>query len=105
MSWKFILILAALATFVSCSDAPKDDAEKLCDCGREMIKMLNDKAPKEDIKKKDGECEKIANEFENKYKDDKDKLKEFKEALDVCGESIEADFEAAMEKYDEPVQQ
>lgn len=101
MNWKLLLLFVGLAAFVSCGGGPKGDAEKLCDCGKEIIQLLNDKAPEADIQAKSDECDKMYDEFKDKYKDDKDKKKEFKDALDACSDELESEFEAAEKKYDE----
>ncbi len=77
MNWKLLLVIFGLMAFVSCGGGPKSDAEKLCDCGREMVKLMNDKAPEADLEAKGDECEKIGEEMEDKYKDDEAKMKEF----------------------------
>lgn len=101
MNWKILLLFVGLAAFVSCGGGPKSDAEKLCDCGREMVKMMNDLAPESDLEAKSEECDKLGEEMEDKYKDDEAKMKEFEETFETCAEELDDEFDAAEDKWRE----
>lgn len=101
MNWKLLLMAMGLVTFVSCGGGPKSDAERLCDCGRDIVKMMNDLAPESELEAKSEECEKIGDEIEEKYKNDEEAMREFEAAFESCAEEVEDDIEAAEEKYED----
>jgi len=101
MNWKLLVLTLSFGALVSCGGGPKDDAEKVCDCGNEIITMMNDNASENDIEVKWKECDELFDQLEDKYKDDPDKLKEFNEAGEACSEKMEAEMEAASEKWEE----
>ena len=100
MNWKLLVLFLGIGVFASCGGGPKDDAQKVCDCGHELLSLLNDNASKNDIDAKWKECDKMAEEFGTKYKDDKEKLKEFNEAGAACSKEMDDEMDAAMEKWE-----
>ncbi|MPM12562.1 hypothetical protein SDC9_58915 [bioreactor metagenome] len=99
MNWKLPVLLFGIVVFTACGSSPKSDAEKVCDCGYEIIGLLNDNASEKDIEAKWDECDKIYGDFEAKYKENPDKLKEFNDAGEACSDKMEAEMDAAMEKW------
>ena len=100
MNWKLLVLLLGMGVFASCGGGPKADAEKVCDCGSEIISMLNDNASENDIEAKWKECDELFDQMEDKYKDDPEKLKEFNEAGEDCSEKLEEEMDAATEKWE-----
>ena len=100
MNWKLLVLLLGIGVFASCGGGPKDDAQKVCDCGSEIISLMNDNASEADIETKWKECDELYDQMEDKYKDDPEKLKEFNEAGEACSEEMEKEMDAAMEKWE-----
>ncbi|HCB61034.1 MAG: hypothetical protein A2W93_06955 [Bacteroidetes bacterium GWF2_43_63] len=100
MNWKLLVLFLGIGVFASCGGGPKDDAEKVCDCGNGIITMLNDNASENDVEAKWKECDELFDQLEDKYKDDEEKLKEFNEAGEACSEKLEEEMDAAMEKWE-----
>ena len=100
MNWKLLVLLLGMGVFASCGGGPKDDAQKVCDCGSEIVSMLNDNASENDVEAKWKECDALFTELEAKYKDNEEKLKEFNEAGEACSEEMEKEMDAAMEKWE-----
>jgi Skp family chaperone for outer membrane proteins len=99
MNWKIFVLLLGFGVLTSCGGGPKADAKKVCNCGKEIISMLNSNASEKDIEAKWDECSKLHNDLEAKYKDDADKLKEFDEAGKECSKELDAEMDAAVEKW------
>jgi len=100
MNWKLLVLFLSLGAFVSCGGGPKDDAQKVCDCGSKIITLMNDLASENDIEAQMEECDKVFKEMEAKYKDDPDKLKEFNDAGEACSKELDEQMDEAAEKWE-----
>ncbi len=95
-----MLIAVFAFALSSCGGSPKSDAEKVCNCGDEMVQMAKDGASEDELGVKEDECQEMAEQFEDQYKDNEEAMDEFDETLDKCGERIEEEIEEAMEERD-----
>jgi hypothetical protein len=102
MTWKLMIIAVLVFTFTSCGGGgPKSDADTLCNCGDEMVQLIKDGASEDELDKKDEECENMYKEFQEKYKNDEVKLKEFEDAVEICGDRIEEEIDQAIEERED----
>jgi len=88
MKVKFIIIMLVAIGLAACS-SPKKDAEKVCKCLESVIELSKDEANEEAMMAKYAECEKMANEFDAKYKEDPAKYEEFHSSGQACADKLE----------------
>jgi hypothetical protein len=77
---KKLSILAISIALCSCSTAPKDAAQKVCDCNKEALKAVTDDLSKANEQRK--KCSDMADGFKKNYS--KEELEAYNKALTEC---------------------
>jgi hypothetical protein len=77
---KKLSILAISIAIFSCSTAPKDAAQKVCDCNKEALKIAPNDLAKANEKRK--ECTEMADGFKKSYS--AEELEAYNKAITDC---------------------
>jgi starvation-inducible outer membrane lipoprotein len=77
---KKLLILTISIALCSCSTAPKDAAQQVCDCNKEALKAITDDLSKANEQRK--KCSEMADGFKKSY--NKEELETYNKAITEC---------------------